>query len=445
MYNEKYIDIFKKLVKAYNENKLKEEYERLVENTDSDKIKKYIFAAMGIDYIENASYDDIKKSMDMKKMTGKIVIKVGSCGIRCLDKNGITKCERACPFGAVEVNLENGSTIINNSCIDCGECVTACDFGNIVDKIEYLPLVKYLKENEKVYAVVAPAYIGQFGDEVTPGKLRAGLKKIGFYDMVEVALFADILTLKEAFEFTKNVNKKEDFMITSCCCPMWVAMIKRLYTDLIKHVPPSVSPMVACGRTIKEIDKNSKIVFIGPCVAKKAEAKEKGIDDAVDFVLTFQELDAIFKSLNIDISKANEDEGEHASMSGRIYGFSGGVSKAVASTVMKLDPDRDIRVEAAMADGIKQCKAILNKLLSKEINANFIEGMGCNGGCVGGPKAIKPKDEGHINVLEYGKETDMITPLDNPCVYSALKSIGINDLEELYKGSKKEIYEREFK
>lgn len=444
MYNEKYIDIFKRLVKAYNEDTLKEEYEKLIENADSDKIKKYIFAAMGIDYVENASCDDLKKSMDMKKMKGKIVIKVGSCGIRCLDKDGITKCEKSCPFGAVEVNLEEGSTIINNSCTDCGECITACDYGNIIDKIEFLPLIKYLRGNERVYAIAAPAYIGQFGGSITPSILRAALKKIGFYDMVEVALFADILTFKEAVEFTKNINKKEDFMITSCCCPMWTAMIKRLYSDLIKHVPPSVSPMIACGRTIKEIDKNSKVVFIGPCIAKKAEAKEKGIDDAVDFVLTFQELDAIFKTLNIDISKIDGIEGEHASMSGRIYGFSGGVSRAVASTVMKLDPDRDIRVEAAKADGISECKAILNKLISSEICANFIEGMGCTGGCVGGPKALKPKDEGYKNVLEYGNETDMITPLDNPCVYSTLKSIGINEIEELYKGSKKGIYEREF-
>lgn len=274
MPNDYYINIFRELVKGYNEGRLKEKYTELIEKAKDDNAKKYIFAAMGIDYIENASFEDVKKAMDMKKMKGKIVVKVGDCGIRCIDKDGLTSCQKSCPFGAVDVLLEKNISSINDKCVDCGNCIAACDRGHLIDKIEFFPLVEYLQGKEDVYAIIAPAYIGQFGEGVTPQKLRRALKAIGFKDMIEVALFADILTLKEAVEFNKHVNKQKDFMITSCCCPMWVAMIKKLYSDLVPHVAPSVSPMIACGRIIKKLYKNAKVVFIGPCVAKKRNLKK---------------------------------------------------------------------------------------------------------------------------------------------------------------------------
>ncbi|WP_078696124.1 [Fe-Fe] hydrogenase large subunit C-terminal domain-containing protein [Caloramator quimbayensis] len=442
--NDYYIDIFRKLVKAYNEGTLKEKYEELIEKAEDENAKKYIFAAMGLDYIKNASFEDIKKAMDMKKMKGKIVVKVGDCGIRCIDKDGFTSCQKACPFGAVDVLLEKNISEINDKCIDCGNCIAACDRGNLIDKIEFLPIVQYLESKEDVYAIIAPAYIGQFGENVTVGKLRKALKAIGFKDMIEVALFADILTLKEAVEFHKHVNKQKDFMITSCCCPMWVAMIKKLYSELVVHVAPSVSPMVACGRTIKKLHKNSKVVFIGPCVAKKAEAKENDLNDAVDFVLTFKELQEIFDILGINPENFCEDEGEHASRAGRIYAYTGGVSKAVYDTVNKLFPDRSIKVKAVQGNGVKECKDMLQKILDEKLEANFLEGMGCVGGCVGGPKSILSKDEGRKNVQEYGNQTDMITPIDNPCVYAVLKEIGINDIYELVDEDKAQIFERRF-
>lgn len=439
-----YINIFRELVKAYNEGRLKEKYKEFVENTEDETVKKYIFAAMGLDYMENASYEDVKKAMDMKKMKGKIVVKVGNCGLRCIDRDGLTECQKACPFGAVEVLQESGTTEINEKCTDCGNCISACQHGNLIDKIEYLPLVKYLQSDNDVYAIIAPAYIGQFGSDVTPGKLRRALKAMGFKDMIEVALFADILTIKEALEFQKYVSKEKDFMITSCCCPMWVAMIKKLYSDLVPHVAPSVSPMVACGRTIKRIHNDAKVVFIGPCVAKKAEAKEPDISDAVDFVLTFRELQEIFQCVGINPSDFCEDEGEHASRGGRIYGYTGGVSKAVSDTVNKLSPYRDIKVNSVQGNGVKECKEVLQHILDGSIDANFLEGMGCIGGCVGGPKSIKSKEEGRKNVYEYGNSTDMITPLDNPCTYATLKAIGINDIYELIDEKKGNIYERKF-
>lgn len=439
-----YINIFHELVKAYNEGNLKEKYNMLIENAKDENAKKYVFAAMGLDYIENASFEDIKKAMDMKKMKGKIVVRIGNCGTRCIDKDGLTSCQKACPFDAIDVFVDKNAVIINDKCTDCGNCIAACDIGNLIDKIEFLPLAECLNNKEDVYAIIAPAYIGQFGKDVTPGKLRKALKAIGFKDMIEVALFADILTLKEAVEFNKHVHRQKDFIITSCCCPMWVAMIKKLYSNLVPYIAPSVSPMVACGRTIKKLYKNVKVVFIGPCVAKKAEAKEKDISDAVDFVLTFRELEEVFNILNIKPEDFCEDEGEHASRAGRIYAYTGGVSKAVYDTVNKLFPYRNIKVKAIQGNGVKECKEMLKKILNGEIDANFLEGMGCMGGCVGGPKAILNKDEGKENVEKYGSSTDMITPIDNPCVYGVLNQLGIDNILDIVDKEKGHIFERNF-
>lgn len=177
---------------------------------------------------------------------------------------------------------------------------------------------------------------------------------------------------------------------------------------------------------------------------KKAESKESDISDAVDFVLTFKELQEIFDVLNINIEKFCEDEGEHASRAGRIYAYTGGVSKAVYDTVNKLFPDRNIKVKGIQGDGVKKCKEMLEKIIKGEIDANFIEGMGCVGGCVGGPKAILNKDTAKDKVENYGNSTDMITPLDNPCVYATLKELGIENIFELGNSDKSNIFERDF-
>ena len=142
--------------------------------------------------------------------------------------------------------------------------------------------------------MVAPAFLGQFSEKVTPGKLRTAFQALGFTGMVEVALFADILTLKEALEFDKHVNEEGDYQLTSCCCPIWISMIRKMYHELMPHVPGAVSPMVACGRMIKQLHPDALTVFAGPCLAKKSEAKEPDIAGAVDYVLTFQEIQDIF-------------------------------------------------------------------------------------------------------------------------------------------------------
>lgn len=166
-------------------------------------------------------------------------------------------------------------------------------------------------------------------------------------------------------------------------------MLKKVYTSLVKDLSPSISPMIAAGRIIKKINPDAKVVFIGPCIAKKAEAKENDLKDVIDFVLTFAELDEIFKALKIDLSSLKGiPSKDYTSRGGRMYARSGGVSTAVSDIIEELYPDKFKSFKSSTASGVKECIEILEKALNKELDSNFIEGMGCKGGCVGGPKPL---------------------------------------------------------
>jgi iron only hydrogenase large subunit-like protein len=263
--------------------------------------------------------------------------------------------------------------------------------------------------------------------------------------MVEVAFFADMLTLKEAVEFDEHVHTKEDFMITSCCCPMWVAMLKRVYGELVKHVSPSVSPMIAAGRVMKALNPDCKVVFIGPCIAKKAEAKEKDLLGDIDYVLTFAELMDIFKALDIDPSKMPEDYStEYASMGGRLYARTGGVSKAVSDAIERIFPEKFKMLTTTQANGVIECKKMLSEAMEGNISANFIEGMGCIGGCVGGPKAIIPREEGRERVNEFAYNSDIKVAVDSDTMNKILAKLQIHSVEDFMHEERVEIFERHF-
>lgn len=299
-----------------------------------------------------------------------------------------------------------------------------------------------VNENKKVYALIAPAFHGQFGAPVTPGKVRAALKELGFTGMVEVAVFADILTLKEALEFDRHVVHQSDFQLTSCCCPVWIAMIRGQYKELMGHVPGAVSPMIAAGRAVKKIHADAVTVFVGPCMAKKKEAREPDIADAVDYVLTFQEVASLFDAANIRPEEMSEDEKEHSSMAGRIYARTGGVSEAVQRTVEQLHPGRAITVRARQADGVAACRSLIEEIKSGQTEANFFEGMACQGGCVGGPKALLPKEAGRELVNRYGGEAVYRTPLENPYVIELIERLGFYTVEDFLE--KSDILTRDF-
>lgn len=341
-------------------------------------------------------------------------------------------CQKSCIFDAIETGKE-GELFINPSrCEGCAACIDACKSNHLAASKDVLPAMRAVRNaSGPVYLMIAPAFSGQFRGHVTAGKLRSACKALGFTGMVEVALFADILTLKEALEFERHVREPGDFQLTSCCCPVWIAMIRKRYHELLPHVPGAVSPMVACGRFLKRIHPDAVTIFAGPCLAKKKEAKEPDIADAVDYVLTFQKMQDIFDAAEISLEELPEEEKEHASKAGRLYARTGGVSQAVEEMVRQLSPDGKIGVRCEQANGTKECMEMMRRIQNKETDANFFEGMGCVGGCVGGPKAIIDSEKGKRYVDEYAKNSIYQTPLENPYVRKLLEELGFETVEEL--------------
>lgn len=352
------------------------------------------------------------------------------------------ECVKTCQWDAMHPSAD-GVQIDPDKCVGCQACVDACKLEALKTKKDIIPVVEALKKGDTpIYALVAPAFSGQFGPEVTAGKLRTALKLLGFSGMLEVAVFADILTLKEALEFDKNVNKEGDFQLTSCCCPMWIAMIRRQYHQLMPNVPGAVSPMIAGGRTVKVLHPEAKTVFIGPCMAKKAEMKEPDLKGAIDYVLTYEELRDLFSTTNLDLASLEEDNVPHASKAGICYAYAGGVAAAVDATVKKLNPHRKIEMKIRRADSVPECRAMIDNILKGNHEGNFFEGMGCKGGCVGGPKALVNREEGKKNVQAYSDEAQYKTPAENPYVIELLKKLGFATVEEFL--AKSDLYDRKF-
>ncbi|QAT49051.1 iron hydrogenase [Caproiciproducens sp. NJN-50] len=411
-------ELYGRLVKASVQNRLPEELEQ----------------------VRKEKYDPHQLDCLLNPEKHPPVIRIGDCAC---SEDERAACAGKCLFDALYRDEKGNLVVDPELCVGCEDCVENCKAHKLTESRDILPALEAIHHADApVYAMIAPAFINQFSSEVTPGKLRSAFKRIGFAGMVEVALFADILTLKEALEFDRNILKEEDYQLTSCCCPMWISMIRRVYHELIPHVPGAVSPMVACGRSIKTLYPKAVTVFIGPCLAKKAEAREKDVADSTDHVLTFREMRDIFDFAGIDPAKMPEDERDHSSRAGRIYASTGGVSEAVQKTVERLNPDRKITVKAAHADGVPGCKKMLSDVLAGHVTANFIEGMGCVGGCVGGPRALIPAEEGRKNVRRYGDEAAYPTPIDNPFVIELLHRLGFDTVESLLEHS--DIFTRDF-
>ncbi len=440
--------LFKEILKSYYEGVLDEKVEELIKDEEVDKeiLARRISAICGVEveYGENFS-SQLKEALKNYIQSNKVIVNTHGCVADCVTVNGKTICENACPFNAIIINKETSQAEINErDCVNCGICVDICKRENFIDKIEFIPLQEIIKENKKVIAAVAPAISGQFGPDVSIGQIRSALKAIGFADMVEVAFFADMLTIKEASEFNKFVSEKEDFMLSSCCCPIWIGMIKKKFNELIKYTSPSVSPMIAAGRVIKAIDPECKVVFIGPCIAKKAEAKMEDIKGAIDYVLTFTELKDIFDVLDINLEKFPEElSTQYSSKGGRIYARVGGVSEAVREALSEMFPDKISLFTSDKASGVPECRKMLSDITEGKISARFLEGMGCIGGCVGGPKAIVSKEEGKKAVDKYGDDSKIKISVYNEIMNQFLNELGIKSLNDFENKEKISIFERE--
>lgn len=317
-------------------------------------------------------------------------------------------CQNACKVKAISINDENAAAIDNGKCIECGACVYQCPFGAITDKSYILDVIEIIKnsrknKNYKVYAIVAPSISSQF-TYAKLGQVITGLKNLGFHTVIEAALGADMVALAEAKELT------EKGFLTSSCCPAFVKYIESAFPDLVPNISHNLSPMGALAKYLKDHEENAKVVFIGPCTAKKAEALKDDVKPYVDSVLTFEELQALFDSKDIDIMTLEEGVLDNASYFGRIFARTGGLSDAVEQSLKEQNLEFDLK--AVSCDGIEACKTALLKKSKNVLDANFIEGMACVGGCIGGAGCLTHGEKNKAQVDEYGKEAFEKTILD---------------------------------
>ena len=309
-------------------------------------------------------------------------------------------CQNACKVKAIYINDDNAAAIDNSKCISCGACVYQCPFGAITDKSFILDAIDIIKKSEnntkyKVYAIVAPSISSQF-TYAKLGQVIKGLKELGFYTVIEAALGADMVAQAESKELA------EKGFLTSSCCPAFVQYIKSAFPKLLPLVSHNPSPMVALAQYIKSTDESAKVVFIGPCTAKKAEAQLEHAKPYVDVVLTFEELQALYDSKDVDITTLGEDVLDNASYFGRIFARSGGLCDAVAQSLK--EQNIDFKVNPVVCDGIEECRMALLKKSKNALPNNFIEGMACVGGCIGGAGCLTHGEKNKKQVDEYGRE-----------------------------------------
>lgn len=309
-------------------------------------------------------------------------------------------CQVACKIKAISINEDNAAQIDDEKCIQCGACVYQCPFGAISDKSFILNVIDMIKKSEnnqkyKVYAVVAPSISSQF-THAKLGQVISGMKELGFHTVVEAALGADMVALKEAEELS------EKGFLTSSCCPAFVKYIKTAFPQLKELISHNPSPMAMLAAYIKQTDPKCKVVFIGPCTAKKGEAQLPEVKPYVDAVMTFEELQALFDSKDLNLETLPLDCLDNASYFGRIFARSGGLSDAVVQALK--EQGIDFTVKSAVCDGIEACKMALLKKSKNVLDANFIEGMACIGGCIGGAGCLTHGEKNKDGVDKYGKE-----------------------------------------
>lgn len=309
-------------------------------------------------------------------------------------------CETACKVKAIHMGEDKQACIDNSKCIACGACVYQCPFGAITDKSYILDVIDILKGSEnntkyKTYAIVAPSISSQFR-YAKLGQVITGLKKLGFYTVIEAALGADMVAQAESKELA------EKGFLTSSCCPAFVTFIEKSYPELKEYISHNLSPMATIAKYIKEHESPCKTIFIGPCTAKKAEIQREEAKPWVDAVMTFEELQALYDSKDVDITTLEEGVLDNASYFGRIFARCGGLSDAVQEGLKEQNIDFDLKAQSC--DGIEACKLALLMKSKGRLDANFIEGMACVGGCIGGAGCLTHGEKNKAEVDKYGRE-----------------------------------------
>ncbi len=353
---------------------------------------------------------DGKSHIDQSKC-----IKCGRCKAACpydAIAHHVRPCAEACGIKAISSDEYGRAHIDNEKCVACGQCMSACPFGAIADKSQIFQLIQAIKQGDEVVAAVAPAIIGQFGPKVTPGKMKSALLALGFKDVYEVAVGADVGCISEAHHYVNEVSTgKLPFLFTSCC-PAWAVLVKTQFPDLASEVSQELTPMVATARSIKVNRPNARVVFIGPCAAKKLEASRHDVKSYVDFVITFEELGGMFAAKNLVLEELEElPVTFNATGAGRGYACSGGVSNAIEKCINEYYPGTEVKIEHA--EGLADCRKILMLAKAGKYNGYMIEGMGCPGGCVAGVGTIIPPEKAKIAVdMTVKASEEQIPPRD---------------------------------
>ena len=329
-------------------------------------------------------------------------VNCGMCAKACqynAIQNYLRPCVQACKVKAISMDEDHAAKIDDEKCVQCGACVYQCPFGAIMDKSMMKEAIDILKDSDyskkyPVYAIVAPSISSQYKG-VQLGQVVTALKNLGFQDVVEAALGADMVAYAEAKEL------EEKGFLTSSCCPTFVSFIKKNFPTLVDKISHNLSPMATIAKWIKDHHPECKIMFIGPCIAKKQEIKDERVAPYVDVTLTFEELQAMIDAKEIDIDSLEESPLDNASYYGRIFARAGGLTDAVKEALAEQGstfPAKPISV-----DGLDNCRLALIKARTGKIDFNFIEGMGCIGGCIGGPACLthEPRDKADIDA--YGK------------------------------------------
>ena len=341
-------------------------------------------------------------------------IKCGKCANAC-SYNAIIHlerpCAKSCGMDAIGSDQYGRAVINQNKCVACGQCLVNCPFGAIADKGQIYQVIRSILQGDKVIAIVAPAFIGQFSGQVSPGKLVTAMEKLGFDRTVEVAIGADMCTIEEARDFLHKVPAEQDYMATSCC-PAWHSMIEKLYPSEFGKISMTLTPMVFTARLMKKRYPGCKVVFVGPCAAKKLEAIRETIRSDVDFVLTFEELAGMFEAKEIDWATIEEapvlNEGSGA---GRYFAVAGGVAKAVTDLAEKENPG--LKIQTARAEGLRECRKLMTLAKAGKYKGYLLEGMACPGGCIAGPGTNLPVEKAAKFVEKYSKEANFACPTES--------------------------------
>lgn len=320
-------------------------------------------------------------------------------------------CEKACGMDAIESDEYGRAKINYDKCVSCGMCIVNCPFGAIADKSQLFQVIQTIKSEYEVYAIMAPAFVGQFGPKVNLKTIDDAMSKLGFNGVYEVSIGADLCTIEEAHDFLDNVPSKLKFMGTSCC-PSWSVMAKKEFPEFKDNISMALTPMVLTARLVKKEHPNCKIVFVGPCSAKKLEASRKSVRSDVDFVLTFEELMGMFIAKNVDFNTLTEKPLKNeTSADGRGFAVSGGVAQAVVNVIKRIDPTKDVKVESAQ--GLRNCKKLLQMAKAGKYDGYLLEGMACPLGCVSGAGTIATSTKTKAMVEVSKRETPLKNSIDS--------------------------------